>query len=137
MARNAVFPHTNTEIWPVGVEVAAGVPLISAADEPAVTLTASGAHTKSQALGPYTVSGIPDGGVGLDALQVVVATDGTWEFEVAGASSSTLQNALVYITGGGDLTLTASTNDPFGKVNYPQDYAYKTGILPVAIGVYA
>lgn len=144
MATNGVFSHTEAqaEIWTVPSEVASGVALVGGATgaQPGVALTASGAHTKSATVGPYTISGIPDGGVGLDALQVSTATDGTWEFLVTGGLTTTAQNTLVYaVVSGGlvtSLTLTASTNAKFGKVNWPKGYNKVAGRLPVKIGVF-
>ena len=139
MATNAVFPYTEklTEIWPVSTATAPGTPLQSSTGQPGVALTGSNDYTVSQVVGPYTISGIPRGGQSLEDDTVAVATDGTWEFTVTGAAANTVQNALVYITSAGALTLTATDNDLFGKVNYPRDYVYKTGVLPVKIGVFA
>ena len=117
MAENMTHKYTHTEAWPVTAEVDSGVAVLSSTNQPGVTLTASGGFTKSQAIGPYTVSGIPAGGVGLQALQVTVATDGAFRFPVVGASASTARNTLVYRTTGGALTLTPSTNLPFGKID--------------------
>lgn len=136
MAKNAVFPYTEklTEIWPVAAATAPGKAILSATGQPGVALVGSNDYTVSQAVGPYTISGIPRGGASLKDGTVSVATDGTWEFTVTGAASNTAQNALVYITSAGALTLTATDNTVFGKVNYPRDYVFKTGILPVKIG---
>lgn len=138
MAKNAVFPYSEllTEIWPVPNTTEPGTPLLSTTNQPGVALVGANGYVQSQAVGPYTISGIPSGGQSLKDGTVSVATDGTWEFTVAGASNSIVQNALVYITSAGAVTLTATGNTPFGKVNYPRDYVYKTGILPVKIGVF-
>lgn len=142
MATNAVFPYSEkkTEIWTLAATAAPGKAVVggAAGAQPGVTLTGTGDYTKSEVVGPYTITGIPAGGVGLDGKQVSVATDGTWEFTVTGGLTSTAQNALVYfVSADGTLTLTASTNKVFGKVNYPQDYAKVAGTLPVEIGVFA
>lgn len=145
MATNAVFPYTETatEIWTFAATTAPGVAVVGgvAGAQPGVTLTGTGDYTKSQVVGPYTISGIPAGGVSLAPKDASVATDGTWEFPVTGGLTTTPQNTLVYavvssgvVTG---LTLTASTNKPYGKVNYTRDYVKTAGVLPVKIGVFA
>ncbi len=109
--------YSKTEVWPVASEVAVDTPLLSTTNQPGWALTASGGHTASKTVGPYTVSGILDGGVGLGPLQVTVATDGAFRADVAGASAATARNTIVYITSGGALTLTVGTNTKFGKVD--------------------
>ena len=121
---------SKREIWPTPVEVAVGTALLNVAgDKAGVAYTNSGGWTRADAntANPATISGIPAGGIGLDALQVGVATDGTYEFPVVGATRTTPNGTQVYavvasgrVTG---LTLTASTNTKFGTVNNPQDYA--------------
>jgi len=138
MAKNSVFPYTESqvEIWPVAATTAPGTALQSASGQPGVALTGSGDYTASTTVGPYTISGFDRGGVGLEARQVSAATDGTWEFPVAGGSATTAQNTLVYFNDG-DLTLTADGAKPFGKANLPQDYVVNGTTLPVKIGVFA
>jgi len=116
MALNMTHKYTKTEVWPVGNNIGSGVAVLSSTNQPAVTLTASGDHTSTTTVGPYSVT-YPDGGVGLLANQATVAVDGAFRFPVVGASATTDRNVLVYITGAGALTLTASTNAPFGKVD--------------------
>jgi len=126
------------EVWPVTAEVAVGTALLNGT-RAGVAYTASGGHTTSESIGGMTISGIVDGGVGLDALEASVATDGTYEFPVTGAGPSTANGTLVYavvssgrITG---LTLTASGNTLWGVVNNPQDYVAASGVACVKIGV--
>lgn len=127
------------EVWPVTSEVAVGTALLNG-DRAGVAYTASGGATSSETIAGMTISGVPAGGVGLDALQVSVATDGTYEFAVTGATTATANGTKVYavvasgkITG---LTLTEGTNTLFGVVNNPQDYvASAAGIACVKIGV--
>ena len=131
------------EVWNLAsfenAEVAVGTALINNG-RAGVAYTASGGFTASQTLGGMTVSGIAAGGVGLDALQVSVATDGSYEFPVTGATTSTANGTKVFavvasgkITG---LTLTEGSNALFGFVNNPQDYvASAAGIACVKIGV--
>lgn len=126
------------EIWTVTSEVAVGTALVSAGGRPGVAYTNSGGHTGSQAIGDSTISGFPDGGVGLDALEVSVAVDGTYEFPVTGASSSTPNGTLVYaVVASGritSLTLTSTSNTLFGSINNPQDYVGAAGAICVKIG---
>ena len=135
-----VFASTDglREVWPVTAEVAKGTALLNGA-RAGVAFTASGGHTTSETIGGMTISGVLDGGVGLDALQGSIATDGTFEFPVTGATASTANGTKVYavvasglITG---LTLTAGSNTYWGVVNNPQGYAPANGIACVKIGV--
>lgn len=118
-------------------EVAVGTALINN-DRPGVAYTPSGGHTISKTVGPVTVSGYPDGGASLDALQVSVATDGTWEFAVTGVTGSTVNGTPVYaIVASGkitELTTTASTNKLFGVVNNPAGYTPSASKVCVKIG---
>lgn len=143
MALNTVFASSDNlrEVWTVASEIPSGTPLIQGT-KAGVSLTASGGYTRSITVGPYTVSGVPAGGVSLNALEVSVATDGTFEFTgvkatdgAAAAPTTTAQGALVYITSGGVLSLQASGNTLFGRVNYPlHKYIKAAGKLPVKIG---
>jgi len=136
MANNVVFSDIESlrEVWTVAAEVAAGTPLVNGT-KAGVALTDSGGRTRSHAMGPYTTSGIPSGGVGLAALEVSVATTGTFEFTgVTGVTTGTAQGALIYITSAGALTTTASGNTLFGRVNYPKDYTKAAEKAPVKIG---
>jgi len=144
MALNTVFASTDSrrEIWTVAAEVASGTPLINNGVA-GVALTASGGSTKSVTVGPYTVDGIPNGGVGLAALEVSVATDGTFVFTgvkatdgTAAAPTTTAQETPVYITSGGVLSLQSTGNTLYGRVNYPHQnkYVKVAGSLPVKIG---
>lgn len=122
------------EVWAVVAECAVGTALLSPGyGKPGVAYTNSGGHTRSDthSAQPATISGIPDGGVGLDALYCSVATDGTYEFPVATAvatpGSQTPNGTAVYaIVSGGritGLTLVSTSNTFFGTVNNPVDYA--------------
>lgn len=133
------------ETWAVTAEVAVGTALLKGT-KAGVAYTNSGGHTRSDAFSasPATLTGIPDGGVGLDALQVSVATDGTYEFPVAGATVAAAVNTgangtpvYAVVTGGlvTALNLTASGNTLFGTINNPQDYVPSAaGIACVKIG---
>ena len=143
LSTGAVFSSTDLqrEVWVAPETAGPGAALISIADQPAVGITGTGDFTRSEVTGPYTVAGIPAGGVGLDGKETSVATDGTWEFPVTGGLTSTPQNTLVYaVVAGGiitSLTLTVGSNKKFGKVNYPKGYEKVAGTLPVKIGVFA
>lgn len=134
------------EIWPVTSEVAAGTALINGT-RAGVAYTASGGYTRTDlnSANPATISGLPAGGIGLDPLQVTVATDGSYEFGgVTGAtvalSVNTGQNGTpVYavvttgkVTG---FSLTATGNTLWGTINNPQDYVPSAdGVACIKIG---
>lgn len=126
------------EIWPVTSEVVAGTALLNGT-RAGVAYTNSGGSTSSEVVGPYTVSGGPSGGVGLDALEVSVAVDGTYEFAVTGATKATANGTLVYaVVSTGkitSLTLTSTSNTLWGVVNNPQDYDAAGAVSCVKIGV--
>ena len=127
------------EVWPITAEVAVGTALINGT-RAGVAYTNSGGYTgPNESIGGMTISGIPTGGVGLDALQASVATDGTYEFPVTGAGPSTANGTPVYaVVSSGritSLTLTASTNTPWGVVNNPQDYVAASDVACVKVGV--
>lgn len=127
------------EIWKLTAEVAVGTALING-DRAGVAYTPSGGHlAAAKVVGPITVSGFPDGGVGLDALEASVAIDGTYEFPVTGADATTANGTKVYATVATGritaLTLTASGNSYFGVINNPKDYVGAAGAICVKIGV--
>jgi len=127
------------EIWPVTAEVPAGKALLNGT-RAGVAYTASGGFVTSRSIGGITMSGIPAGGVGLDLLEVSVATDGSYEFPVATATATTANGVPVYavITTGAvtGLTLVLTGNTLFGVINNPQDYVPSAaGIACVKIGV--
>ena len=138
MATNLVYRNTDAynRVETLAATYASGVPVLSLGGKPAVTVTASGDHTRSEVIpGSGTLSGIADGGVGLVGKQVTLAFDGTWEFTgITGVTTSAAQGTVVYITSGGSLTGTASGNTRFGTVDYPVDYDKTRGPVPVKIG---
>lgn len=121
MATNMTRKYTKTEVWPVPDGTLSGAAVVDANSQPGVTLVAEGGATSSTVIGPYTISGIPSGGVGLADNFATVAIDGAFRFPVTGASAATVSNTLVYavVAGGAvtELTLTAGANIPFGKVD--------------------
>lgn len=117
MAKNMTHKFTKTEVWTVGNDVAPGTAVLDINGQPGVTVTGSGDYTTTFAVGPYTITGINDTAGGLLDDQATVAVDGAFRFPVAGASAATPGNTLVYLAADGTLTLTAGTDDPFGKVD--------------------
>lgn len=138
MALNLVYlgsPEKQRE-REVGADVLPGTPKIIGGKS-VVTLTASGGTDAASinVPGGYTISGGPGiGGVGNRTNWATVAYDGTYEFDVTGATTSTANDVAVYITSGGALTLTVGTNTLFGVTDYPPDYAKVAGKAPVRIG---
>lgn len=130
MALNMVTHYTKTEVWPVVDGTLSGAAVVSTAAagrQPGVALTSEGGATRSDTVGPYTITS-PAGGVGLLDNFATVAVDGSFRFAVTGASASTVVNTPVYAVLSSDtvasLTLTASTNPPFGKI---ERYIGETG----------
>ena len=141
MATNLVYRNTDSQnrVETLAATYQAGVPVLSLGGKPAVTVTASGDATISDTTSfpPYTISGIPNGGVGLTGKQVTLAFDGTWEFpasSITGITAASAQGTAVFITSGGSLTGTASGNTRFGTVDFPPDYDKTRGMVPIKIG---
>lgn len=129
------YTQSKTRPWPVPSGTLAGTPLLSSANEPGFTLTARGDTTSTKTLaGGYSLS-YPSGPVGVLDTEAIVATDGSWAGPVTGATSGTARNTPVYITAGGVLTLTATSNTFFGVVDsYPgkasaTDTTVKIGVV--------
>lgn len=135
MALNRIFKENerNNRARVVPEGTVSGDPVL-VNDRPAVALTDRGDATKSFSMGGLTVGGFRSGGVGLADDEASLAFDGTFEFEVTGATTATAQDAVVYITSGGELTMTASGNTRYGTVDYPKDYHKAAGRLPVRVG---
>lgn len=147
MATNLVYRNTDSKnrVQTLAATYDSGVPVISLDGLPAVTLTASGDHTTSDATSypPYTISGIPDGGVGLVGKQVTLCFDGTWEFlatdfDGTAPTVTSISNgtAINFKSSNGKLTTAAVTTGivAFGTVDFPPDYDKTRGYLPVKIG---
>lgn len=138
MAKNLVYlgdPRNNRE-REVGADVLPGT-LVVVDGRPAVTLTASGGTDAASidTVTGYTITGGPSiGGVGNRENYATVAFDGTWEFSVTGATTSTATGVPVYRTTAGGLTLTEGSNTLIGVTDYPPDYAKAAGKAPVKIG---
>jgi hypothetical protein len=126
------------ETWDVTTEVAVGTALLNGT-RAGVAYTPSGGHVGSRVVGAVTISGIPDGGASLDALEASVATDGSYEFAVTGATAATPNGTPVYaVVASGritSLTLTSTSNTLWGVVNNPKDYDAPGAVSCVKIGV--
>lgn len=139
MSVKTVFsPLKPAEVWINAATVDSDTPVIGINDQAGVTATGSGDFLKSETVGPFTISGIAAGGVGLEGKEVSVYVDGTFLLPVTGGLTTTPQNTIVYavVSAGAitSLTLTVGTNKVFGKVNYNKDLVRVAGILPVQIG---
>lgn len=145
MATNKVFKETEarnrerllaeiTQPTTPPTSILPGVP-VRFADGSAVSLTASPNATRTETITGTGVSvtyGI--GGVGNQDGAATFAFDGTWEFAVTGALTTTVSGVTVYITAAGALTLTSSGNTAYGVTDYPRDYFKRAGFAPVRIG---
>lgn len=140
MATNLVYrnDNRNNRVETLAATHGPGVPVLSLAGLPAVTITGSGDYTKTETIdGVGTLSGIPAGGVGLTGKQVTLAFDGTWEFpasSITGITAASAQGTKVYISSANALTGTASGNTLYGYVDFPNDYDKTRGMVPVRIG---
>lgn len=147
MALNKVFngDPNNNRVRPLAsitapstapTTIQPGVPVLMSG-RPAVSLTASGNGTKTVANPGFGVTSLTyqNGGAGLAADEATFAFDGSYEFAVSGATTSTLSDVPVYITPAtGALTLTASGNTAYGRTDYPKDYRKQAGRAVVKIG---
>lgn len=136
MALNLVYRNTDSQnrVEDLGKTLAPGAPAVSKAGLPVVAITGSADYTRTEQVFQYTVSGIPAGGVGLRAQEVTLAFDGTWEFEVTGATAASAQGTKVYITAAGALTTTQGSNTEYGYIDWSTDYDRTRGLTPVRIG---
>lgn len=135
MALNRIYKETerNNRARTVPDGTRSGDPLLIDT-RPAVAITDEGGATKSFTLGGLTVSGLDSGGVGLKDNEASLAFDGTFEFAVTGATTSTAQGVVVYITSGNTLTTTAGSNTRYGVTDYPVGYFKRNGYAPVRVG---
>ncbi|MFA5387312.1 MAG: hypothetical protein WC322_02860 [Candidatus Paceibacterota bacterium] len=138
MAINKIFegtPSKNREAT-VPAGTLPGVALI-ADGRPSMTVTAEPTATKSQTLANGTVITWPIGGVGNAAGKATVVVDGTYEFAVTGALTTTGNGVEVFITlASGALTLTdaGATEEHYGWTDYPVGYRKEAGRAAVRIG---
>ncbi len=127
-----------TREWPVPAGTLEGTALISTSNQPGVTLTPRGDSTKTKTLAgmPYVIT-YPNAPIGVRTDSAVVAVDGTWLGAVTGATTATPINTLVYyVVADGSLTLTASTNVPYGVTDSYPGKGTST-LTAVKIGVFA
>lgn len=107
---------------------------------PAMSITASGNATKTQTTGlPTDITSVTfkNGGVGNASGNATFVFDGTYEFAVTGAATSTKSDVEVFITlATGALTLTdgGATEAHYGYTDYPVGYVKEAGRAPVRIG---
>lgn len=142
MATNLVYRNTDAKnrVEVLAATLASGEPTLSAAGRPVVTVTASGDSVTSVDQTPYTISGIPNGGVGLKGKETTLAFDGTWEWPVArftGVTAASAQGTAVnFITATRNFTNAAVGAGvvAFGYVDFPPDYDKTRGFVPVRIG---
>lgn len=136
MAMNLVYRNTDSQnrVEDLGKTLAPGTPALSTAGLPVVAVTGSADYTLTETLADGSViSGVPAGGVGLREQEVTLAFDGTWEFEVDGATASTAQGTEVFIDDAtNELSLTGT--DTYGYVDWSTDYDRTRGLTPVRIG---
>lgn len=136
MARNLVFVYSKerTRERPVPANTQAGTPLLINT-RPCVTITARGDATATTNFADGSSATRPVGGAGNLANSATVAYDGTWEFTgITGVTTSTDSDVAVYITAGGALTTTATSNTLYGYTDYPRGYVKATGKAPIRIG---
>lgn len=130
----ALSTITNPTTPPTTIQP--GTP-VTFADGPAVSLTASGNGTKTQTTGlaaGVTSVTFTNGGQGLAAGEASFAFDGTFEFAVTGATTTTADGVPVFIIPAtGLLTTTSSGNVQFGYTDYPRGYTKENGRAPVKV----
>lgn len=144
MATNMFKKYTEslTREVEVGANVPGGTAVI-ADGQPAVTIAASGGSTRTITLANGdTLTQSDKGGVGYRENCAVVAFDGTWLFEVEGATdgetvpdsaAGTNRGTAVYrVAADGSLTTTEGSNVFFGIID---DGRIVDGVAPVQIGV--
>ena len=115
-----------------------GTPVLVSA-RPAVALTASGngVKTTTNPVPGITSITFTNGGVSLAADEATFAFDGTFEFPVTGATTSTASDVEVFIVNAtAVLTLTAdgANTAHFGWTDYPVSYRKAADRAAVRIG---
>lgn len=148
MALNAIFASTpathraellSAITYPTGLTtIQSGVPVVIGT-RPAVSLTADGAATKTKSNPVPGITSVTyeNGGASLADAQATFAFDGTFDFAVTGALTTTARNTEVFITiATGALTLTdaGATEIHYGWTDYPESYRKTAGRAPVKIG---
>ncbi len=135
MALNKIFRETPelNRARPVPAGTKQGTPLLIEG-RPAVTLTARTGETATKTFSDGTTVTYTISGASVPAGQASCAFDGTFEFAVTGALTTTVSDVAVYITSDGALTLIEATNTLYGHTDYPTDYRKEAGRAPVRIG---
>ncbi|MFZ2912425.1 MAG: hypothetical protein WAZ75_05045 [Candidatus Absconditicoccaceae bacterium] len=108
------------------------------ADGGAVALTASGNGTVTETTNlPSDITSVTykNGGVGNPSGNASFAFDGTFEFPVTGATTSTANGVEIFIvTATGVLNTAATSATHFGWTDYPVGYTKEAGRACVRIG---
>lgn len=125
MAKNQIMSDVESMryVAEVGNDVAPGTALVLGG-VPVVTITGSGDYDGNAitmtANGVTTVLAGGRGGVGLLDDQATVSPTGAYAFDVVGATEQAVTPGVtqVYMTSGGDLTLTEGSNTPFGIAEF-------------------
>ena len=137
MALNEVYRYDRekTRERPVPSGTLPGAPLLINA-RPCVAITARSDATKTFTLADGSSRTIPIGNPWQTSGSATVAFDGTFEFTgITGVTTSTTNDTPIYITSGGLLTTTATSNTLFGYTDIPTSYTLATGKAPVRIAV--
>lgn len=137
MALNEVFQYSKSKTRERAVPSGTlpGAPLLINS-RPCVALTARSDATKTFSLADGSSRTIPIGNPWQTAGSATVAFDGTFEFSgITGVTTSTANDVAVYITSGGALTTTSTSNTLFGYTDYPTSYTKQAGVAPVRIAV--
>jgi hypothetical protein len=136
---NVLYSDIESERRPATVptNTAPGTPRIIGG-RPAITVTGSGdyagnAMTVTSSGKTVTLAG-GGGGESLAPLEATVTFTGSYFFPVAGASAATVNGTPVFITAGGALTLTSTSNTKYGVVEFFRGESSATDTA-VTIGV--
>lgn len=138
MAVNQIFtphrPDNRARVVPAGTKSGDAL-LIDG--RPCVAQTDRGDATRALDPLPSAIATLTyySGGASLEPDQASVSFNGTFLFEVTGATATTANDLPVYITGAGALTLTEGSNTLFGHTDYPESFNKVAGKAPVRIGV--
>lgn len=136
------YTESKTREWPVPAGTQAGTLVIHpVSGQVGVTLTARGDSTAPAGIPGVTGGTVPNGGAGNKANSATVAVDGSWLFEITGATdgdtnpetgtAGTAEGTKVYRTTAGALTLTEGSNTLVGVID---DGVIVKKVAPVLIG---
>ncbi len=132
------YNQEKTREWQVPAGTPQGAAIVSASNQPAVTLTPRGDSTATITLGSAYTLTYPNGAPGQRSDSATVATDGSWSGAVVDATSATLSGELVYLNTDGTLSL-ASTGAGAVKYGVTDNYPGKASATAttIKIGVFA